>query len=239
VPAEDLGQFGNGNYQLRFRTTVNSTYQEDIFEFEVDDDTEPNAPASLSVSAPDLDHPKVIWTHNSEIDLKHYVVYKKIDDGAWDPLGTTTNNYYWDTEETVMAFTNSTPATAYYRATAVDYINNASSYSNTDDIGIEIAGGTPDLKIAEIKPEEFNVAQNYPNPFNPETNITFGIPEANFVTLTVYNISGEKVATLVKDQLSAGSYTAKFEGSSLPSGVYVYRINAGSYSETKRMLLIK
>lgn len=88
-------------------------------------------------------------------------------------------------------------------------------------------------------PNRMYLFQNYPNPFNNKTKITFGIPEDNFVNLVVYNIQGEKIATLVNDHLTAGSYTAKFDGLSLTSGVYFYRINAGTYSEIKRMVLIK
>jgi hypothetical protein len=202
-------------------------------------DYAPLSPQNLEVSAPTLNHPYIEWGENTEADLKEYKVYRKIDSGNWDPLGTTPNNYYWDEDATVQASMGSTPKTAYYKAKAVDQFNNESDDSNTESIRIEVGGGSQELKIAEILPTYFYVSQNYPNPFNPETNINFGLPEDNIVNLVVYNVQGEKVATLINEQLVAGSYIAKFDGSLFPSGIYIYKIQAGSYSQIKRMLLIK
>jgi len=235
----DIADDGNGDFRMKGGALADERIVESDWQyFEVDDVTAPSAPANLSVSAPTLNHPKVTWTHNSEIDLKNYKVYRKIDSGSWGYLATTTNNYYWDTAVTIIPFSNSTSGTAYYKATAIDYTDNESAYSDTDDIEIQV-GGSPDFKISEIKPDEFSLAQNFPNPFNPRTNITFGIPEDKIVNLVVYNIQGEKVVTLVNQHLSAGSYTANFDGSFLPSGVYIYKIQAGSFTQIKRMLFIK
>ena len=109
--------------------------------------------------------------------------------------------------------------------------------------------------IITIIPNKFHLDQNYPNPFNPVTTIRFAIPEFSAlrttplsalrilggdpVTLKVYDILGKEIATLVNDNLSPGTYSAKFDGSSFSSGVYFYKFTAGEYSETKRMLLIK
>ena len=205
-------------------------------------DYAPLAPQNLSVSAPNFNHPKVTWDHNQEADLKIYKVYKKTDETDWAFLDTTSNNYYWDENETIICSMGSVSMTVHYRATAVDQFDNESDYSNDDDIVVQIEGGKPpDLKIADVDiiPEKYYVSQNYPNPFNPETTIKFGIPEDNFVNLEVYNVQGQKVATLVDERLSAGSYNAKFNATSLPSGAYFYRITAGSYLKIKRMLLVK
>jgi hypothetical protein len=98
----------------------------------------------------------------------------------------------------------------------------------------------------EITPTEFHVKQSYPNPFNPTTTIEFSIPKADFVTLKVYNILGEEVATLVSERLAAGSYKYDWparssggDASSLASGVYLYRIQAGEYRDTKKMVLLR
>ena len=85
----------------------------------------------------------------------------------------------------------------------------------------------------------YKLEQNYPNPFNPTTNIRFQIPESGMVTLKVYNILGKEVATLVKEERSAGSYEVEFDASSLPSGVYFYQLKAGSFIKTNKMILLK
>ncbi|MEO1021107.1 MAG: right-handed parallel beta-helix repeat-containing protein [Bacteroidota bacterium] len=90
-----------------------------------------------------------------------------------------------------------------------------------------------------ILPEEFSLLQNYPNPFNPTTNIQFALPEAAIVRLEVYNMLGQRVTELVNERMNAGSHTVEFDASALASGMYVYRITAGSYVSTKKMMLIK
>ncbi|MBL7129127.1 MAG: T9SS type A sorting domain-containing protein [Ignavibacteria bacterium] len=98
-------------------------------------------------------------------------------------------------------------------------------------------------------PDQFILHQNYPNPFNPKTKIRFDITPLNppfgkggtggFVKLVVYDILGREVATLVNERLKAGMYEVEFSGTSLPSGVYFYRLIAGYYVDTKKMILIK
>ncbi|MEQ9309569.1 MAG: T9SS type A sorting domain-containing protein [Balneolaceae bacterium] len=93
---------------------------------------------------------------------------------------------------------------------------------------------------AELElPIQFSLDQNYPNPFNPSTNINFAIPKSSKVQLVVYNLLGQQVATLVDRDLSAGNHAVRFEASQLSSGVYIYRIQAGSFVQTKKMMLIK
>ncbi len=86
---------------------------------------------------------------------------------------------------------------------------------------------------------DFKLNQNYPNPFNPSTKISFSIPTSEFVTLKVYDVLGREVATLVNENLNAGSYSYNFDASNLTSGVYLYKLQAGKYSETKKMILSK
>jgi hypothetical protein len=95
------------------------------------------------------------------------------------------------------------------------------------------------LKERNEKPEGFALKQNYPNPFNPSTNIQFSIGEAAKVKLTVFNILGQEVTTLVNNRLNRGSYTFDFNGSQYASGVYIYRLEAGDFVQQKKMILIK
>lgn len=85
----------------------------------------------------------------------------------------------------------------------------------------------------------FQLAQNYPNPFNPETEINFTLPENNFVTLKVYDVSGRLVKELVNDFRSAGNYSVNFNASGIPSGVYFYKLESGSFTDVKKMILVK
>jgi len=89
------------------------------------------------------------------------------------------------------------------------------------------------------QPETFRLEQNYPNPFNPTTNIEFSIPESSDVTLEVFNVQGQRVATLVNENRSAGVHTVEFDASNLSSGVYLYRIRAGGFNQVNKMMLVK
>ena len=88
-------------------------------------------------------------------------------------------------------------------------------------------------------PEEFGLDQNYPNPFNPATVISYQLPVNSDVTLEVFNMLGQHVATLVNDSQQAGRYEVSFDASSLSSGTYIYRIEAGEFTETKQMMFVK
>ncbi len=88
-------------------------------------------------------------------------------------------------------------------------------------------------------PKEFYLYQNYPNPFNPTTNIEFRISDFGFVSLNVYNSLGKKIAVLINEEKPAGYYQVNFNAENLPSGIYFYKIQSGSYSSVKKMILIK
>jgi len=93
--------------------------------------------------------------------------------------------------------------------------------------------------LSDVAPARFVLSQNYPNPFNPKTVIEFTIPASEFVTLNVYNTLGEKVATLVSDRFSVGSYRYEWDASALASGIFLYILQAGEYVEMKKMVLMK
>ena len=92
-------------------------------------------------------------------------------------------------------------------------------------------------------PSSFKLLQNYPNPFNPSTTIRFELPLSGFVTLKIYDVIGNEVATLVNDYKPAGNYEVEFNTSNInhhpSSGVYFYQIKAGNFIQTKKMILIK
>ena len=106
------------------------------------------------------------------------------------------------------------------------------------------AGGNDSILVTDIQneiglPISYSLSQNYPNPFNPVTNISFSIPQRSNVELVIYNTLGEKVSTLINEVKDAGSYRIAFNGSSLPSGVYFYRISTGEFNQTKKLILLK
>jgi hypothetical protein len=95
------------------------------------------------------------------------------------------------------------------------------------------------VPINSFTPSKFELVQNYPNPFNPTTNIRYQIANSSFVTLKVYDILGKEMKTLVSENLKAGTYEIKFDASNIPSGAYFYKITAGNFTDTKKMLVIK
>ncbi|MBM4175491.1 MAG: T9SS type A sorting domain-containing protein [Ignavibacteria bacterium] len=119
----------------------------------------------------------------------------------------------------------------------VDYANNSSkdadllvSPTSTTSVGDKTNGTIPN---------GYKLMQNYPNPFNPNTVIRFGLPEKANVKIAVYNLIGERVANLVSQELNAGYHEVQFDANGLSSGVYLYRIEAGSFISVKKMLLLK
>ena len=109
-------------------------------------------------------------------------------------------------------------------------------FSKVSIIGTNIVS-TPSDEIS--LPKRFFLSQNYPNPFNPSTTIHYSIPELSFVTLKVYDVLGNEIVTLVNEEKPAEEYNIEFNATSLSSGIYFYKLMAGNYVETKKMLLIK
>jgi len=112
-----------------------------------------------------------------------------------------------------------------YRLKQIDYNG---SYEYSDEVFVD-----------NPAPTDFVLEQNHPNPFNPTTKIKYQIPELSFVTLKVYDVLGNEVATLVDEELPAGEYEVEFEGRGLSSGLYFYKLSAGNFIETKKMILMK
>ena len=91
----------------------------------------------------------------------------------------------------------------------------------------------------DLLPTEFRLEQNYPNPFNPSTTIQFSLPKTSNVTIRIYDILGREVATLLDEEYQPGQYKIIFEAGQLASGLYMYRIQAGDFRETKKLMLLR
>jgi len=106
-----------------------------------------------------------------------------------------------------------------------------------DDLSFGPATGVADAQ--DGSPKSFRLGQNYPNPFNPTTNILYEVPGQSHVTLTVVDVLGREVAVLVNQEQPPGKYRAVFDASNLPSGVYFYRLAAGTFVQAHRMMLLR
>ncbi len=111
-----------------------------------------------------------------------------------------------------------------------------SAIINGDTLGTIV--GVKELSD-NLDPKSIELSQNYPNPFNPSTNISFSIPKQEFVTLKIYDVLGKEIVTLVNEELAAGNHVNTWNAPNVSSGVYFYKLQAGKFSETKKMILIK
>lgn len=119
-------------------------------------------------------------------------------------------------------------------------LNAAVNHDPIDSLQVLFNGWlTGIMGYSEIIPEKTILFQNYPNPFNPSTNFKFSLKENTFVTLKVFDLLGKEVATIINSDLKAGSYDMKWEASGLASGIYYFRLSAGDFSDTKRMVIVK
>jgi len=149
---------------------------------------------------------------------------------------------YHNTSYTANSLVNSTVAAGmvyHYHTDGSDgcTMTGANSGTSRPNICVLTVVGTqnPNTEV----PRVFSLSQNYPNPFNPSTVINFSIPKTSMVNLVVYDVLGREVMTLVNDVMQPGEYNALFDASTLSSGVYFYRLEAGSFTDTKKMLLVK
>jgi photosystem II stability/assembly factor-like uncharacterized protein len=110
---------------------------------------------------------------------------------------------------------------------------------NQDDQVIGLVEPVGVQPINSNVPSAYQLGQNYPNPFNPSTKISFSLPKSDFVKLTVFDLLGREVTSLVKEELKPGTYEVDWNASNYPSGVYFYKLTSGNFTETKKMILIK
>jgi hypothetical protein len=117
--------------------------------------------------------------------------------------------------------------------------NSASEYQKVMSKYVALGGFTTGVKAVPNAATDIVLSQNYPNPFNPSTTIHYALPHQSYVTLTIYDVLGQKVAELVNGVVDAGSHDVKFDGSRLASGVYFYRLQAGGFVQTKRLMSLR
>ncbi|HQF41429.1 MAG TPA: T9SS type A sorting domain-containing protein [Ignavibacteriaceae bacterium] len=185
-------------------------------------------PVELASFRAALDKNSVVlfWTTASELNSSYFEIEKISDGSEWnsigrvDAAGNSTNRIdYRFVDENVNG------QLLKYRLKLVD-LDGTFTYSQV----VEVNGSMPN---------SFSLSQNYPNPFNPTTKINYTIPFDSKVTISVYSITGELVTELVNDFVSAGTYSVDFDGSNLASGMYIYKMTAGDFTQTNKMMLMK
>ena len=226
-------------------------------------ETSPSKPAGIRMEEHYTEstcHPKIIWEHNIEPDMlrgdstKRYVLFKAIaldnqgSDYVYNVIATLNINkdsipYYIDYSAHAYCtlFDQPPSSTVYpvrYKLKAIDISGKESVFS--DHVGIEVIKDFKNDTIVVKNNEEDYSLSNYPNPFNPKTIIKYGLKIPANVKVMIYDIIGREIASLVDQRQDAGIHKIEFNGSSLPSGVYFYRLIVNDVGiKTKRMLLIK
>lgn len=209
-------------------------------------DAAPLAPSNLTISINSSDETVLTWSANNEPDVRivngKYKIYRAETDYNGNILpyqlvatinavnGSVAVNSWIDGDAL-----KSKVRKLYYKITAVDINQHESLFSNI----VWRFGRLGKTISQDISNIEYKLFDNYPNPFNPSTKISYSIKEEGLVTLKVYDILGKEIATLVNENKPAGNYEAEFSASQLPSGMYIYKIQAGSFTDVKKMLLTK
>lgn len=175
-----------------------------------------------------------IWAKNIEgsgVESQEVIYEEETRPFATNPLDIITSGY--NGGEIILAgdFTGTL---------TLDDITLTSDGSRRIFIGVMPAGGAVSVgDDVPALPSGFELSQNYPNPFNPTTNISFSLPEASQVAITVYNTMGQRVGTIRNEMFAAGRHTVTWDAAGLASGVYIYKLNADNFTKTKKMTLVR
>lgn len=208
----------------------------------------PSKPQNLLMSVTTDRHPKLTWDKNLEPDMTQYKVYRSTNASTgYTQIGTAVHNPFLQTI-TYIDYTIDVPLNGhqagdikYYRVTAADNQTLESVKSDyvqvmSDEYSEEkINSGLLNNEF----PKEYSLRNNYPNPFNPTTQISYSIKEEGLVTLKVYDVLGREMAAFVNENKPAAVYEVEFNAADLPSGVYIYKLQAGAFTESRKMLLMK
>lgn len=190
--------------------------------------SDPSIPVELTAFSASIHNGQVVlnWATATEINNAGFEIEHKSANSNWKNIGFVNGNGS-TTEPQSYTFADKSPVAGvnYYRLKQVDF-DGTFEYSNV----VEVSVGIPTV---------FAVEQNYPNPFNPSTVINYQIPSSEFVSLKVFNVIGKEIATLINEVQPAGNYSVTFDADNLPSGLYLYRLEAGKYSKTMKMMLVK
>lgn len=171
------------------------------------------------------------WQTASEVNNYGFNIERKKETGDWNKIEFINGHGNSNSPKSYSFIDNTITSGKYsYRLKQID-IDGTFEYSQTVEVDLGV-------------PSNFELSQNYPNPFNPTTTISYAIPmiEASFISsvqLIVYDMLGEKVATLVNEEQASGNYNVHFDASKLSSGIYYYILKTKKYSDTKKMLLLK
>lgn len=166
------------------------------------------------------------WNTATELNNNGFEVERKSANSQYSKIGFVAG-FGTTTEPKTYSFTDNNVAAGNYtyRLKQVDFDG---SYQYSNEVNVDVTG-----------PAQYTLEQNYPNPFNPSTLIKYSIAKDGFVNVSVFNLLGEKVATLVNNNVKAGSYEINFNASHLSSGVYFYSIEAGDFKAVRKMMLMK
>jgi len=176
------------------------------------------------------------WLTNAKLQIMLVTNNGQDWNELWE-FDVTTNGWEWKKFEIDLTpYANNTNIQL-----AWEYIGNDGDYVALDNVkvtGFESITDVQDTNT-DIVPNNFELSQNYPNPFNPSTQINYSLPESGNVRLIIYDILGREVKTIVNEFQNAGSYSIDFNAGELSNGIYFYRLNAGGFSTTKKMILLK
>ena len=181
--------------------------------------------------------PQLAWNANTEDDLSHYQVWRRVLvlESQFQLIATTTATSYTDNS----GFQDSQGYETRYYVRAVNNHNRISLPSNHYTVYLQMPQLLSRTADVDEAPVELSLHPNYPNPFNPTTTIRFDLPQTVHVRLTVYDMLGRKVARLTDQVMPAGEHQTAWDARSNPSGMYILRLEAGAHTHNRTMLLLK
>ncbi|UCH66823.1 MAG: T9SS type A sorting domain-containing protein, partial [Ignavibacterium sp.] len=166
------------------------------------------------------------WATATELNNDGFEVQRSTAENVWEKIAFIAGNGTTTEERNYSFIDNNLAVGQYsYRLKQIDF-DGTSELS--DVVNVEV-----------INPAQYALSQNYPNPFNPSTTINFTLPEASNVTLKIFNTLGEEVSVLVNRVMEAGTHNVNFDASQLQSGIYFYRLEAGTFNQVRKMTLLK